>query len=68
MIDPTPTLEFYEDLTRKKINATIQRTFQPNCGSCQAKKMHSPDDWEKFHPGSRTGTIDGKFFGKSGSR
>jgi hypothetical protein len=65
MIDPTPTHPFYEELTQKKMRATIQNTPHPDCPACKAGRMHTEAEWERYHPASRTGTVDGKFFGRT---
>jgi hypothetical protein len=63
VIDPTPTLAFYEELSRRKLDATIKRTPNPDCAACQTSRLHKPADWV-HHPDAGTGIIDGKFFGR----
>lgn len=65
MIDPTPPLALYAEMNRQKIAATIQRTPHPLCPACGASRLHNEEEWERYHPESRTGIIDGKFIGRA---
>ncbi len=32
----------------------------PNCPACVAGRIHQESEWEKFHPNSRDGIVDGR--------
>ena len=37
---------------------TVWRTPNPQCPSCQAKRMHSREEFSQFHKEAGTGTAD----------
>ncbi len=40
---------------RKQLEGTIAGTFNPNCPSCKAYKVHVEDDWKMYHPEAGNG-------------
>ena len=41
-----------------KDNQTVWRTPNPQCPSCQAKRMHSREEFSQFHKEAGTGTTE----------
>ncbi len=47
-------------MSSNRLDATINRTPNPKCPACNAKRLHKKTEWKKFHPRAGTGIQDGK--------